>query len=996
MNLPETLQLAMAFNNTNYTLKIKGKLSPKAILIFASCFFTFFVKAQSDSSSNTSVNKVLSILNKVEENGNFLDKVSPDSTTELPFGIIKQIGAARYVIAIDSMKFKPTGAYFSAYAAIDFPGSTKKLAFEAVNIKFNPKGVVGGNQARLMLVSEHIIKINSNVYLKLKNDGNNFVEWDCNGFKAISLKGHFIFSKNKFIPDPEQTQDSLVTASFQIYTQDIHNFITQVSITPFTISGLKNWSFKVNNATVDMSELANAPGMIFPAGYSNPNMITAQMWTGFYLQALTVKLPSEISKAGTRNEVAVNNLLIDNMGLSGLFKTNNLFSTDEGSMSGWGFSIDELSMHFLCNEINGGGIKGKVRVPAFDSAQALLYNASVYYNPLEKQSDYSFTLNPANDVSFNVFSAKVNLANTSRITVIKNKGLLFPTAVLNGNISFNHKKFNSEGGQLEFQSLTFITQSPYITNGVFTLHNIGNQTKAAKYPVSINEITFGINQGAPVLGFSVALNTSDEANSGFGAGTKILLKGKINSNQQTYNGSNPVTVTKTNWAFDKLDIGGISIDVQTTPFTLKGFLLFREDDPTYGDGFFGQAQFSLKKVLPAPSMITACFGAKDSYRYFYADAAIPANIPLGSLPVTLNKLMGGMYYHMTPVAASQQQLVALSQNQSASVTGALSYSPNPNSFLGLKAGLGFRYTPSEKAANGDAVLDVNFTTSGGLGGIKLSGDVYVMAEIKDRLKAPVKGTILVNYDPENSVFDADINAFINAYNSVTGSGSAKIHIAPGIWYTSVGKPSAPVKINILNLASAQSYFMIGNKIEAAPALPPEITSIMSQSGMQAYRNESLLSSGSGFCGGAKMSSSLNKTFGWDFFSVYGGFSWGLGFDMMLLNYGANATCAGTNDQVGMNGWLANGAMYIYMQGNVGIKGNIHFVPGCNCEKNWCFCSDFDLQIFNGGFASMVNAKLPKPLYFNGQFSCNYSIFGKVNGNFDFNYEFGKDCTPVAN
>ncbi|MEI8136903.1 MAG: hypothetical protein WCH21_06215 [Bacteroidota bacterium] len=102
--------------------------------------------AANDQNSNPEINRIISIVNTVESNNNFIDQLNPDSNVSLPFGIIKQIGAVRYTIAIDSMKFLPIGAYFSAYAAIDFPGTTKKLAFKGSNIKFNPKGVVAGEQ----------------------------------------------------------------------------------------------------------------------------------------------------------------------------------------------------------------------------------------------------------------------------------------------------------------------------------------------------------------------------------------------------------------------------------------------------------------------------------------------------------------------------------------------------------------------------------------------------------------------------------------------------------------------------------------------------------------------------------------------------------------------------------------------------------------------------------------------------------------------------------
>ena len=246
----------------------------------------------------------------------------------------------------------------------------------------------------------------------------------------------------------------------------------------------------------------------------------------------------------------------------------------EGSMSGWDFSIDELGIGFVCNKLNSGYLKGKVNIPIMDSAQSLAYHANVCYNPSTKEADYNFTITPANKIKFNVFSAEVDLNNTSQITVVKSKGLFKPTAILNGFMSFNHAKFNSNGGQLQFQDLTIVTQSPYLTKGVFTLHTIGNQTKAAKYPVSINDITLGITSGALVMGFGVTMNILDNHSTGFSAGTTITLKGKIDEKQVNYSGEIPVSYTKTKWKFDKVMVNGIAIDVHTSAFTLNGTVLF--------------------------------------------------------------------------------------------------------------------------------------------------------------------------------------------------------------------------------------------------------------------------------------------------------------------------------------------------------------------------------------------------------------------------------------
>jgi hypothetical protein len=975
------------------------------ILAFLLVLANLISFSQSDSTSNPKIDKVVSMVNTVEESNNFLDQLTPDSNVVLPFGIIKKIGEARYIVAIDSVNFKPGGAYFSAYAAIDFPGSDRKLAFEAVNIKFNPKGVVGGNQAKLMLVSEHSIKINNTVRLELRPDGQNFVEWDCNGFKAISLKGHFVFSKGKLKPDKTETTDSTVTASFQIYTTDIHNFVAQVNITPFTMEGLNNWSFKVSNATVDMSELTNAPQMAFPAGYSNPNMITPQMWTGFYLQELKVKLPTEISKTGKRTEIEVKNLLIDHMGVSGLFQVNNIFSTEEGSMSGWAFSLDELGVGFVCNHLNSGHLKGKVNIPVMAKEQALAFTANVYENPQNKEIDYNFVISPANGLKFDVFTAQVDLFNTSNISIVKSNGLFKPSAVLNGKISFTGEKMNSGGGHLVFQNLTIITNSPYVTNGVFTLHTNGSQTKAAKYPVSINDITFGIDQGAPIFGFSVTLNFSESESAGLSAGTLVNIKGKIETSQQTYSGDAPVTITKTSWKFDRVAINGISLDVKTSVFVLGGLIIFRDDDPVYGDGFFGRIQFAIKDVLPEPAVVNVCFGAKNAYRYFYYDAAIPVQIPLGNIPITLTKLMGGVYYHMKPSASTQEQLINASKGMPVNATNALSYVPDNSYSLGFKAGVGFIYSSSETVINGDVMLEVLFTSSGGLAFVSLKGDVYSMCQVSERPTTPVRGNIVVIFDNENKTFDANANIFINAYSVVTGEGSMKFHIEPGSWYLSVGKPSNPNTIRILNQVNATAYFMVGNAIEPANAPPPEIQAILGSGTNLPPRDNTSLSQGSGFCTGAGIRSGFDKQIGYNDFSIHAAYSFGLGFDLMMMNYGKNGYCQGTNEKIGMKGWLAEGAMYLWMSGSLDIRGTVK-VPGV-CYKQVCVlnvCEDvpypciedktFNKPIFTAAVAAMVQGKLPNPMYFRGDFACSYDVFGILKGNYRFEYEYGKNCTPV--
>jgi hypothetical protein len=520
------------------------------------------------------------------------------------------------------------------------------------------------------------------------------------------------------------------------------------------------------------------------------------------------------------------------------------------------------------------------------------------------------------------------------------------------------------------------------------------------------------------MGFRVTLNFSESEGSGLAVGTLVQIKGKIDTYQQNYSGDAPVSITKTKFKFDRVAINGISLDIKTSVFVLGGTIIFRDNDPVYGDGFYGRIQFAIKDVLPEPAVVTVCFGAKDQYKYFYYDAAIPVQIPLGNIPITLTRLMGGVYYHMKPSVTTEEQLINASKNQPVTASNAMSYVPDNNYSLGFKAGIGFIYSPSETTINGDVMLEVLFTSSGGLSFISLTGDVYCMAKVSERAKAPVTGHIIIKYDNENKTFDANAVVDINAYSVVTGQGVAKFHIEPGTWYMSVGKPSSPVTISILHKINATSYFMVGNAIELAPSPPPEILNIINQGASLPPRDNSSLSIGSGFCTGASLRSDFDKEIGYNDFSIHAAYSFGLGFDMMMINYGKNGYCSNNNEKIGMNGWLAEGSMYLWMSGSLNIKGTVKVPSVCHSSVDVpypcptvkeplkvCYetkdvpypCMDdmkFDKPIFTAAIAALVQGKMPKPLYFKGDLVCTYDVFGVLKGNYQYNYEYGDDCTPV--
>ena len=834
------------------------------------CLAIRFSFAQSDSLSPYA-KKIIALSKKIEEQNKIVGQLDPKSMYSLPIGINKEIGSTKYIIAIDSGCFRSNGAFFNAYMAVEFPGSTSTLAFAAQNVWFNPKGVGGGPFTRLVLVSDFNIDISSDIRLHLKPDPMNYIEWDCNGFKSISLKGFFEFGKDLLYPDSSVTSEKTVKASFQFTATDLHDFVADVSVTPFCIQGLKDFSFTVQHAGIDQSEVSNLPGMSFPNGYARTCGTNPVLWTGFFLRDLKVKLPQELSRNNKRIEIDVNSFLIDNTGVSGNISVSNLFPIEEGNMSGWPFSVDQFAINFISNQINGGSLSGAFHLPFMDDGVSLKYSANMYHDQLNHEVDYSFLIQPQKNINFSAFGANIDLYNSSTLAVQKKGGRLIPFAVLNGAILVSTESVTLPS--LKFEKLTITSSSPYITGGIFGLSGTGPM-HVGGFIASLDSIRLVINKLNPELDISATIGFLDPGDYGFSASTTARVIGKI---EEVHESKSPVV--KTRWSMDKTAIADIALDIQTQPYRITGGVSYKQADPVYGQGFFGGLSFELK-AEPAEFAfsVNAGFGNKANLRYWYVDGVVSTAIPLGTL-AEIKRLMGGMYYHMKPTTGIKNLTALLYSNSGSKVP--INYTPDASAGYGFRAGAAFASSSSEKIFNGDVLLDIELNSNGGLSSITLDGDVVSMTSISERKNIPISkqkiyGGMHMQYDNTNKSFHAVFDANINAYGVITGSGQAIIHFDPHKWYVCVGRPSNPVSITIADLATAHAYFMAGDDLEPMPPPPYLVRTIL---GNLPVRNLSALKGGSGLAAGMNFAIYKADQFGIKSANVYYSISFVMGFDL---------------------------------------------------------------------------------------------------------------------
>jgi hypothetical protein len=314
--------------------------------------------------------------------------------------------------------------------------------------------------------------------------------------------------------------------------------------------------------------------------------------------------------------------------------------------------------------------------------------------------------------------------------------------------------------------------------------------------------------------------------------------------------------------------------------------------------------------------------------------------------------------------------------------------PSEGSF-GFKAMVVIGTHPSPTAFNADVALDVDLlnTSSGvSIGRITLQGNGYMMAEITARQKARVTMYADILYDFPRSTLHGVFNVAINT-PPMTGGGQAVIHAEPATWYIKVGEPSKRITISLADWLKTGGYLMLGRDLPPPPPPPQEVTRIL---GQVSIARDTRISAGNGFAFGASVSMSTGRQ---RYAIFYGEFSAGGGFDIALMQQ---------NRCAGINNWYAQGQLYAYVQGSVGLDISIGFWLYKPCGPwycricRWCKWTFVGVrgsfEILGISAAALLEAGGPNPLWVQGTVGGRYSILGGlVSGHCSFNFAKGTVC-----
>ena len=802
-----------------------------------------------------------------------------------------------------------------------------------------------------------------------------YVTIDCGGFKEMGVTADVLFPRSMLQPVDANYQvipNENVKGSFQTIVGDWNDILVEIDLPAFQLSkslegddsGKAGLIFEINTAVFDFSDIRNSSNVQFPEGYEQyliPG--NEQLWRGVYVNTLQVILPEQFKRRGSAERISfqATHLLIDGVGVSGNFSADNVLPINEGEASKWQFSVDHIQADLLANQIVGAGFDGKIVLPV--TAEITEEEGASSSVVDQRTLSYQAIIDPVNDeyilsasaddaIPFDVFKARATIAPNSYVELRISERRFRPKAVLHGNLAIKGSNSTSDPnkGTVDFEGITFQNLQLQTVSPYFQVDHMGytGDVTFANFPVTISDIYFNAGPTSAALTFNLDVNLMEK---GFAGNTTLSIIGGFNENQGLHR-----------WRFQKLELHDIHVQADLGTVQVNGMVRIKSDDPVYGDGFYGELGATFNGIDVDAS---AWFGKKE-FRYWFVDTYVDLSNSLTPSyigPAKVNGIGGGAYYKMSKRPGEYSAMIPSGQ----------SYIPNANNGLGFRALVGFALT-NEKAFNGKVGFEMDFNTNYGLNRIMFFGEAHIVKaldfEFGDKFKDKLRGmeekinsfgennptmqrlkeTNLVNYskqsfpqdgltfdvgidahfamemDFQHRTFHAELEIYVNTpggfFQGVGPRGRAGwavFHAAPEEWYLHIGTPQDRIglKLGLGSFSlSSTSYLMIGEDLPGSPPPPAIVADILGVdlASLDYMRDLNALESGMGFAFGADFSIDTGDM---TFLIFYARFQAGLGFDIMIKDYGETA-CKGSG-QIGIDGWYANGQAYAYLQGELGIN-----------------------------------------------------------------------------
>lgn len=746
-----------------------------------------------------------------------------DRAMGMPLGMSSNgTAGVGYTVGITTMQFGPRRASLNALLTFDIPSlGDKMIALGSNDICFTPGGL--GEEGNLYLANDWEIVQEGGIRFALKGlseaSGDTsdvtYAKWDCEGFDCINVRGAVEFPEEKLIKENEMgaAVGGPVTGDISFKTCDGNNFLAQIDMDPFQVSGIPGWGFSVEDAWLDFSDTENPTDFTLPENYEDPSLSDPRLetaWTGFYLKLAQLRSPGAFydqsrDSEGGRGQVSVRNLIIDGTGVTASINAENLIDYDDGNVKGWAFSLDTVSINILQNSFESGRLSGGLGLPI--SEDQLGYSTTLSLSE-DDNFHYDFIIAAgASGYNVNAWKASLNLDEGSNITFEYNEGAeeeVTLHALLHGNLNINAGNLGSIPGisfnGIEFQNLYIGTEDPYFNVGdtgvdgnvfglaspqkkMITTAEDDDNGSTGGFPVTVDNIGLAGGPSNPGLEFTTNIILVDQV--GFAASFTLTIYGELSLPSGRGD--------RFSFGYDRTRPGSISIEIPDFKgFSLSGTLNFYGDAGSTRKGVSGTLEVGVPMGLTVD--LQADFGRttpahrEGEFSFWYINGLVTfsGGIDLFS-GFALYGFGGGVYHHMSGIESSypaeKNSMIPSdieggdgeeSSSELVAEGGVHDMEATRDTFLGfkIKAVMGLKGEP--KSFNMNIALTAEIGEgSTGLQYMSIDGEGYVMRDIEEtegtgKVWADVE-LDLVLHDPEDpgkKFFTGSFDIFVKVDNDL--------------------------------------------------------------------------------------------------------------------------------------------------------------------------------------------------------------------------------------
>ncbi len=150
--------------------------------------------------------------------------------------------------------------------------------------------------------------------------------------------------------------------------------IDRISVDDFQMKDLPGWTFQASDVVFDHSIYRNSDHMgKFPEKYNKKEagIISGDtQWQGVHIGKVGVAFPKSLELGEVDKEhndrrlwVGAKEMFIDKSGVTVTIGAENVFAAKEGTLGGWGISLDEAHVQIIQNDFDNCGFTGQINVP---------------------------------------------------------------------------------------------------------------------------------------------------------------------------------------------------------------------------------------------------------------------------------------------------------------------------------------------------------------------------------------------------------------------------------------------------------------------------------------------------------------------------------------------------------------------------------------------------------------------------------------------------------